>query len=179
MTARLSRGLRRGFLPFGAFAMALLLAPAVHSASESGAAPAQAEAAPAVTESESNDATASAASPASQPVAKADEPTPGAEPLTAISLEELEARLVDTDAIGFFTKLELKSQLDDLTERFREFHDAADSDELPQLREEFNGLLLKLLTLLQDEDPDLHRDLARARPQIWRTFSDPVLFAKL
>lgn len=116
-----------------------------------------------------------------KPLPKKTEPedAPASQPLTAISLEELEERLVDTDAIGFFTKLELKSQLDDLTERFREFHEASDADELPRLREEFNGLLLKLLTLLQDEDPDLHRDLVRAKPQIWRTFSDPVQFAKL
>ena len=97
----------------------------------------------------------------------------------AVNLSELEERLVDTDAIGFFTKLELKSQLDDLTDRFREFHDQTQVAELAELKEKFDLLLLKLLTLLQDDDPDLHRDIAAARPAIWRTLADPELFAKL
>jgi Mrp family chromosome partitioning ATPase len=97
----------------------------------------------------------------------------------AIDLATLEERLVDTDAIGFFTKLELKSQLDDLTTKFKAFHEAGSKEELPELREEFDLLLLKLLTLLQDEDPSLHHEVATARPEIWRTFSDPALFAQL
>jgi len=99
-----------------------------------------------------------------------------------MDLADLEDRLVDTDAIGFFTKLELKSQIDELTEKFREFHAveaASDNAVLDRLREKFDLLLLKLLTLLQDDDPTLHRDVAMARPQIWETFSDPELFAKL
>lgn len=97
----------------------------------------------------------------------------------AIDLATLESRLVNTDAIGFFTKLELKSQLDDLTQKFRNFHKANSTVKLPALREEFDLLLLKLLTLLQDEDPTLHQEVAAARPRIWQTFSDPALFAKL
>ena len=99
-----------------------------------------------------------------------------------LDLAALEDRLVETDAIGFFTKLELKSQIDELTEKFREFHAAnaeSENDKLNGLREEFDLLLLKVLTLLQDDDPTLHRDVAKARPQIWETFSDPELFAKL
>ena len=97
----------------------------------------------------------------------------------AVNLSQLEERLVDTDAIGFFTKLELKSNLDDLTERFREFHDQTQVAELTELKEEFDLLLLKLLALLQDDAPDLHRDIVAARPAIWRTLADPELFAKL
>ena len=114
-------------------------------------------------------------------VLRADGQTPVTRPTptSAIDLAALEDRLVDTDAIGFFTKLELKSQLDDLTEKFRAFHQTRPADALPKLREEYDLLLLKLLTLLQDEDPTLHHDIATARPQIWRTLADPVLFAKL
>ncbi len=99
-----------------------------------------------------------------------------------MDLKALESRLVDTDAIGFFTKLGLKSQIDELTEKFRDFHasnNSSDTARLAGLREQFDLLLMKVLTLLQNDDPGLHRDVAQARPQIWRTFSDPVLFAKL
>jgi hypothetical protein len=106
-------------------------------------------------------------------------PVTGPTPTSAIDISALEDRLVDTDAIGFFTKLELKSQLDDLTEKFRAFHQTTSADALPKLREEYDLLLLKLLSLLQDEDPTLHHDIATARPQIWRTLADPILFAKL
>ena len=99
--------------------------------------------------------------------------------VTAIDLTTLEDRLVETDAIGFFTKLELKSQLGALTGKFRDFHGRSDAAEPTHLREDFDLLLLKLLTLLQDDDPGLHKAVAEARPGIWRTFSDPVLFAQL
>ena len=69
----------------------------------------------------------SAAKPTTEPAAKDDKlaatkTVPDASAAKSIgfrearaNLSELEKRLVDTDAIGFFTKLELKSQLDDLT----------------------------------------------------------------
>lgn len=99
--------------------------------------------------------------------------------VTAIDLTTLEDRLVETEAIGFFTKLELKSQLDELTGKFRDFHGRSDVAQLTHLREDFDLLLLKLLILLQDDDPGLHKAVAEARPGIWRTFSDPALFAQL
>ena len=37
-------------------------------------------------------------------------------------------------------------------------------------------LFLKLLTLLQDEDPDLHQDIAAARTEIWAILSDADRF---
>ena len=122
---------------------------------------------------------APAATTNTTPAAPAPATATSVETKPAIDLTNLEERLVETDAIGFFTKRELKSQLDDLTGQFREFHQARGHTELPRLREDFDLLLLKLLTLLQDDDPVLHRQVAAARPQIWRTFSDPVLFAQL
>ena len=147
----------------------------------------------AVDETDNSSAAKPATEPATEPAAKDDKlaatktvpdasaanQSDSTEAPEAVNLSELEERLVDTDAIGFFTKLELKSQLDDLTDRFREFHDQTQVAELAELKEKFDLLLLKLLTLLQDDDPDLHRDIAAARPAIWRTLADPELFAKL
>ena len=96
-----------------------------------------------------------------------------------LDLEELETRLRQTDAIGFFTKLELKSQVGGLLDDLRRFHRTDGELSLEELRERFNLLLLKLLTLLQDDDPGLSDDIATARPGLWTVLSDPQRFAEI
>jgi hypothetical protein len=52
-----------------------------------------------------------------------------------LDLGSLEQRLRDTKAIGVFTKLSLKNQVDDLLDEFRDFHKAHDSSRLTRLRQ--------------------------------------------
>ena len=87
--------------------------------------------------------------------------------------------LRDTGAIGFFTKLELKGQIDDLLEDFRGFHNARSELSLDALRARFNLLMLKVLSLLQDDDPELSAEIALARPGLWTVLSDPAKFAEV
>lgn len=94
-------------------------------------------------------------------------------------MKELAARLRETKAIGFFTKLALKNQIDDLLGRLRCYHGKTCDIPLPTLREEFNLLLMKVLSLLQDHDPDLFRALAGARDILWSKLADPKAFAEL
>jgi hypothetical protein len=94
-------------------------------------------------------------------------------------MKELAARLRETKAIGFFTKLALKNQIDDLLGRLRCYHAKMCDIPLPTLREEFNLLLMKVLSLLQDDDPDLFRALAGARDILWATLTDPKAFKEL
>ena len=96
-----------------------------------------------------------------------------------LDLEALEGRLRDTGAIGFFTKLELKGQIDDLLEDFRGFHNARSELSLDALRARFNLLMLKVLSLLQDDDPELSAEIALARPGLWTVLSDPAKFAQV
>ena len=96
----------------------------------------------------------------------------------SLDLEQLEARIRQTNAIGFFTKLELKGQVDDLLDDFRNFHEASGDLSLDELRERFNLLMLKVLSSLQDEDPELSGDIAVARPTLWTVLSDPAKFAQ-
>ena len=96
----------------------------------------------------------------------------------SLDLEELEARIRQTNAIGFFTKLELKGQVDDLLDDFRDFHEATGDLSLDELRERFNLLMLKVLSSLQDEDPELSGDIVVARPALWTVLSDPAKFAQ-
>ena len=94
-------------------------------------------------------------------------------------IKELVARLRATKAIGFFTKLALKNQIDDLLGKLRCYHAGTCDAPLPTLREEFNLLLMKVLSLLQDHDADLFRTLAGARENLWTKLTDPIAFAGL
>ena len=116
----------------------------------------------------------------------ADPPEKGAENETApepakkeFGMKQLVARLRATKAIGFFTKLALKNQIDDVLGKFRRYHAGTCDTALDALREEFNLLLMKVLSLLQDNDPELFRTLAGARDILWNKLTDPTAFAEL
>lgn len=102
----------------------------------------------------------------------------------SVDLAELEARLRSTDAIGFLTKLSLKGEIDDLLDAFAAYHAerqeravaGAAGDALASLRERFNLLLMKVLSLVQDEDEELFRMIAVSREALWRTLTDPRRF---
>src|SRR3970040_2771097 len=89
-------------------------------------------------------------------------------------IKELVARLRATKAIGFFTKLALKNQIDDLLGKFRCYHAGACDTSLLTLSEEFNLLLMKVLSLLHEDDPDLFRALAGGREILWKNLTDPT-----
>jgi hypothetical protein len=105
------------------------------------------------------------------------EPKPLATP--ALDLAALEQRLRDTHAIGVFTKLSLKNQVDDLLDQFRAYHRGAGKPPLTQLRQEYDLLLLKVLTLLQDSDHELAAAIASSREAIWGILTDKDKFAKI
>lgn len=97
----------------------------------------------------------------------------------SLDLESLKRRLRETKAIGFFTKLSLKNQVDDLVERFRRFHGGSSDVAIGELRERYNLLFLKVLSLLQDDDPKLFHDITASREAIWNLLADPVKFKNL
>jgi hypothetical protein len=96
-----------------------------------------------------------------------------------LDLKSLETRLKDTKAIGVFTKLALKNQIDDLLERFRAFYQGRIKTSLVELRRTFDMLVMKTLALLQDADPPLAGALALSRESIWGILSDPAKFATI
>ena len=107
-------------------------------------------------------------------------PTPTAPPKAApLDLGSLEQRLRDTKAIGVFTKLSLKNQVDDLLKQFGEFHKSRDQSMLSRLRQTYDLLLLKVLSLLQDGDPALARDVSSSREALWDILVDPDKFKNL
>jgi hypothetical protein len=107
-------------------------------------------------------------------------PRPGTpEGPPALDLTSLEKRLRETQAIGVFTKLSLKNQVDDLLEQLAAFHKGRGQPPLAKLRESYDLLLLKVLSLLQDKDPALARDIAASREALWNLLADPTKFANL
>jgi len=96
-----------------------------------------------------------------------------------LDLPTLEQRLKGTSAIGIFTKLSIKNQVDDLIAQFRAYHAGAPSPTLKQLRERFELLVLKVVTLLQDDDPALASAVTASRDAIWAVLSDPKKFADI
>ncbi|NND43828.1 MAG: hypothetical protein HKN58_00795 [Xanthomonadales bacterium] len=122
---------------------------------------------------------APAVTPSTSPATKPDSPAPEAAKKPQMDLDSLESRLRQTKAIGVFTKLELKSQVNDLLKDVENYHRNRNAMSLTQLEEHFNLLVMKLLVLLEKEDPQLHRDIARARPALWSTLADPVEFSSM
>jgi hypothetical protein len=96
-----------------------------------------------------------------------------------LDLTSLEKRLRETPAIGVFTKLTLKNQVDDLLDRFRAHYEGRTRSTLPQLRQPFDLLILKVLSLIQDRDSSLANAILASREAIWSILSDPAKFQNL
>ena len=121
-------------------------------------------------------ATAPATAPPVPKVAAASVASP---PVAApLDLKSLETRLRQTRAIGVMTKLSLKNQVDDLLARFRAYHKRQATTTLAELRRSYDMLLLKVLSLLQDSDPPLARDIVKSRAAIWSILEDPRKFTE-
>lgn len=107
-------------------------------------------------------------------------PAPAASrpPVPPLDLKSLETRLRQTKAIGVLTKLSLKNQVDDLVNRFRAYHKRQATTTLAELRRSYDMLLLKVLSLLQDSDPALARDIVKSRAAIWGILEDPKKFTE-
>lgn len=95
-----------------------------------------------------------------------------------VDLDQLTQHLKDTSAIGLFTKLELKSQIDELVEKARSSHERG-VPPLERLHERFDLLVLKLLSLLQDDAPALAAEVAASRDSLWALLADPVQLSRL
>ena len=110
--------------------------------------------------------------------AKPPTPTPAAAP-PPLDLRSLEDRLKETSAIGVLTKLSLKNQVDQLLAQFKTFHQGKSGVTVAQLRQKYELLLMKVVTLLQDGDPALASAVSSSREAIWDVLTDPQKFAAI
>jgi len=84
------------------------------------------------------------------------------------NMDVLIERLKKCDVIGVFTKLTLRSDALDLVDEVQAWHKHKDHVTISDIRARFDGLLLKVLALL-DDDPALSTDISMAREDIWRS----------
>ena len=119
--------------------------------------------------------TARAPKPAAPAVAA---PVAPAAPQT-LDLNALKERLKATKAIGVFTKIALKNQVDDLLEQFRAYYSGKAKITMTDLRQSYNLLMMKVLSLLQDDDQKLASAVVSSREAIWDLLADPKKFASL
>ena len=143
---------------------------------DGGSPPKQETAPPVLTAPNRREATSTNVKAPNAPAAPAPSPSkPAATP--ALDLKSLEKRLRETTAIGVFTKLALKNQVDDLLDRFRAFHQGKGGTTLAGLRQSYDLLMMKVLSLLQDSDAALARDIVASREAIWSLLADPAKFS--
>ena len=93
-----------------------------------------------------------------------------------LDVAALKARLRDTNAIGVFTKLALKNQVDDLMKEFRAHYLNGQKTGVASLRQPYDMLVLKVLSLIQDSDPSLARTISGSREAIWSILADREKF---
>jgi len=146
--------------------------PGTRPAKQTGAAAAQSR--QSVAPTTPGAAAAPAPSPSSAPA-----PAPAAASSPTLNLADLEQRLRETRAIGVFTKLSLKNQVDDLLNAFRTLYRGPDKHPPAELRQRYDMLLMKVLSLLQDGDPPLASAIASSREAIWSILADPEKFATI
>lgn len=91
----------------------------------------------------------------------------------------MEQRLRDTHAIGVFTKLSLKNQIDDLLDQFRAYHRKESGTSLDELRDRYETLLHKVVDLLQSGDAPLAQTIWSSREAIWSVLTDPAKLSQL
>ncbi len=118
-------------------------------------------------------------SPAVPPPTPAVASQPPPQALPTLNLADLEQRLRETRAIGVFAKLSLKNQVDDLLSAFRELYRVPNNRPSAELRQRYDLLLLKVLSLLQDGDPPLASAIASSKEAIWSILADPDKFSKI
>ena len=113
------------------------------------------------------------------PIAQAPKPTALPSASLALDLNGLKTQLKETKAIGLFTKIALKNQVDDLLDQFRKFYQGKSRIDIMELRRSYNLLLMKVLSLVQNKDQKLASAIVSSREAIWGLLSDPKKFANL
>lgn len=88
-------------------------------------------------------------------------------------------QLKATKAIGVFTKISLKTQVDDLMRKFSDYYQGKPNITMPELRRSYDVLITKVMSLLQESDKQLAAEVVSSREAIWALLSDRKKFAAL
>jgi hypothetical protein len=150
--------------------------------------PARAAVAPPSVKTPAPQAARKDAAPVARTPAPVASPRPAAPPVAAsravtevptLDLDALEAQLRATKAIGVFTKISLKNKVDDLMKQFRDHYRGKTKPTIADLRQSYDLLMMKVLSLLQDGDRKLASAVVASREAIWALLADEKKFAAL
>jgi len=89
-----------------------------------------------------------------------------------VDLNVLADGLKNSKAVGLFEKVRLKSAIDELIGRMKAFHRGARHYSLAQLQEQYDVLMMRIASQLQDKDLPLHGQLCNAWESIWSQLAD-------
>jgi hypothetical protein len=89
-----------------------------------------------------------------------------------VDLDMLAEGLKNSNAVGLFEKLRLKSAIDELIDRLQAFHAGARRYSLVQLQEQYDLLMMRIAAALQDKDLMLHGQLCNAWEPLWSDLQD-------
>ena len=117
--------------------------------------------------------------PAANPPTPAKTAAAAPDSVIPLDLVALEKKLKATKAIGVFSKIALKNQVDDLMKKFRDHYKGKDKTTMADLRQNYDLLMMKVLTMVQDNDKNLAAAIVSSRAAIWDLLADPVKFAAL
>ena len=100
-------------------------------------------------------------------------------PAVTLDLMALEEQLKSTKAIGLFSKIALKNKVDDLMKDFRDHYKGKTSPTMAELHQSYDLLIMKVLSMVQDDDQTLASAIVSSRESIWNLLADPKKFATL
>ncbi|MBL4759819.1 MAG: hypothetical protein JKY80_03060 [Mariprofundaceae bacterium] len=91
------------------------------------------------------------------------------EDCTSISMDELVEGLKESKAIGFFTKLAIRSDVLGFRDKVKKIRRNNQlKDKMENIKANFDGLLLKIMALLE-KDPDLSKKIYLGRHSIFKS----------
>jgi len=93
-----------------------------------------------------------------------------------VDLNVLADGLKNSQAVGMFEKVRLKSAIDELIGRMKAYHGGARSYSLAQLQEQYDVLMMRIASQLQDKDLPLHGQLCSAWNSLWSQLVDRSRF---
>ncbi len=93
-----------------------------------------------------------------------------------VDLDVLAEGLKNSQAVGLFEKVRLKSAIDELIGRMKSYHGGARHYSLAQLQEQYDVLMMRIASQLQDKDLPLHGQLCNAWNSLWSQLVDRSRF---
>jgi len=89
-----------------------------------------------------------------------------------VNFETLEKRIRETNSIGGLSKLKLSGDINKMIADLKTYHAGDSPHTLEQHREQYDLLYMKVVSQVQDKDPELFNQLCNAWDPLWAELQD-------